>query len=198
MLFMERYRFHSDGALFYVTFSVVDWLPLFVSETGCKVITESLDFCHRQKGLRVNAYVIMPTHLHAILFHADFQAKARRARRGSPDPAAKALEQVVTDFRKFTGRRLADFCAQHMPACFQSVLVERAGGDRERRLWQPTRHPVQIETEYFWQAKIDYLHQNPVRKGLVREAAHWRFSSASYWASGGKTDNDVLLSAIVW
>jgi putative transposase len=181
---MERYRFHSDGALFYVTFSVVDWLPMFVSETACKIVTESLDFCHRQKGLRVNVYVIMPTHLHAILFHADFQAKA--------------LEQVVTDFRKSTGRQLADFCARHMPASFQNVLLEHAGSDRERRLWQRTRHPVQIETENFWQAKIDYLHQNPVRKGLVREAEHWRFSSASYWTSGGKTDNDVPLSAMAW
>src|SRR3954471_15915131 len=86
---MERYRFHTDGALFYVTFSVVDWLPIFVSEAACKIVTESLNFCHRQKGLRINAYMIMPTHLHAVLFHADFQAKA--------------LEQVVTDFRKFTG-----------------------------------------------------------------------------------------------
>jgi len=140
MLLMERYRFLSDGALFYVTFSVVYWLPIFVSETACKIVTESLDFCHRQKGLRVNAYVIMPTHLHAILFHADYQAKA--------------LEQVVTDFRKFTGRQLADFCAQHMPASFQNVLLERAGSDRERRLWQPTRHPVQVETEPFWRAKV--------------------------------------------
>src|SRR5204863_8404084 len=137
-----------------------------------------------QKGLRINAYVIMPTHLHAILFHADLQAKA--------------LEQVVTDLRKFTGRRLADFCAEHTPPCFQSVLAERAGGDRERRLSQPTRHPVPIETEGFWQAKIDYLHCNPLRKGLVRAAEHWRFSSASYWASGGKIESDVLLSAVLW
>ena len=181
---MERYRFHADGALFYATFSVVGWLPLFVAETACKIVTDSLDFCHRRKGLRGNAYVIMPTHFHAMLFHAEFQAKA--------------LEQVVTDFRKFTGRRLADFCAQHLTACFKNVLVERAGGDRERRLWQPTRHPVRNETEPFWQAKIDYLHQKPVRKGLVREATHWRFSSASYWVSGGETDNDVLLNSIVW
>src|SRR5438067_1175679 len=181
---MERYRFHSDGALFYVTFSVVDWLPIFVSEAVCRIVTESLNFCHHQKGLRINAYVIMPTHLHAILLHADFQATA--------------LEHVVTDFRKFTGRRLADFCAQYTPASFQGVLVERAGGDRERRLWQPTRHRLQIETEGFRQAMIDYLHQNPVRKGLVRQAEHWRFSSASCWASGGKHENDVVLSAILW
>jgi hypothetical protein len=70
--------------------------------------------------------------------------------------------------------------------------------DRERYLWQPTRHPVLIETESFWQAKIDYLQHNPVLKGLVRAAEHWRFSSASYWASRGKLENDVLLSAVLW
>jgi putative transposase len=92
---MERYRFHSDGVLFYVTFSVVDWLPIFVSETACKIETESLNFCHRQKGLRVNAYVIMPTHLHAILFHADFQAKALdRAQRRGQETRAEREDQL--------------------------------------------------------------------------------------------------------
>src|SRR5262249_56922203 len=68
-LAMERYRCHPDGALFYLTFTVVDWLPVFVSEQACTIITESLNFCHRAKGLRTNAYVIMPTHMHAICFH---------------------------------------------------------------------------------------------------------------------------------
>jgi hypothetical protein len=34
--------------LFYVTFSVVDWLPIFVSEAACKIVTERRNFCHRQ------------------------------------------------------------------------------------------------------------------------------------------------------
>src|SRR5205085_1976570 len=119
---MERYRFHSDGALFDVTFSVVDWLPVFVSEAACKIVTESLNFCHRQKGLRVNAYVIMPTHLHAIVYHDSFQAKP--------------LENVLTDFRKFTGRQLADYARVHLPRSFTAVFEERSGEDRERRFWQ--------------------------------------------------------------
>jgi hypothetical protein len=59
---MERYRFHSEGVVYFVTFSVVEWLPVFVSERAFKIVTESLNFCHRKKGLRINAYVIMPTH----------------------------------------------------------------------------------------------------------------------------------------
>ena len=119
-----------------------------------------MEFCHHNKRLRINAYVIMPTHVHAIVFNAGF------------DPAA--LDKCLTDFRKFTGRQLSDFCDRQMPACFSDVLREKSGDDRERRFWQPGKHPEQIETETFWQPKFDYLHGNPCRKGLVRRAEWWR------------------------
>jgi REP-associated tyrosine transposase len=179
---MERYRFHADGALYYVTFSLVDWLPIFVSEPACKIIAESLNFCHERKGLRINAYAIMPTHVHAIVFHESF----------TPAP----LEVALTDFRKFTGRQLADFCESHCPPSFREVLRQHASNDRERRVWQPTRHPVQLESEPFWRVKFDYLHENPCRKGLVLKARHWRFSSARYWE--GEPENDVILSSVDW
>jgi putative transposase len=155
---MDRYRFHPDGALFFVTFSVVEWLPAFVTEAACKIVTDSLVFCHHQKGLRTNAYVIMPTHLDAICFHESWQAAD--------------LEKVLFDFRKFTGRQLADYCAQHSPICFSHVFKQHSGGDRERRFWQPTLHAVQIESEDFWQTKLDYLHGNPCGKGLVTRPEH--------------------------
>ncbi len=181
---MERYRFHSDGAVFFVTFSVVQWLPVFVSVGACKILADSLNHCHREKGLRTNAYVIMPSHFHAIVFHVGFDAKR--------------LETVLTDLRKFTGRQLCDFCAKQMPRCFGEVFQQSAGEDRRRRFWQPSRHPEQLESESFWRQKLDYLHENPCRKGLVRRANDWRFSSASYWLGEEQLPNDVILSAIEW
>jgi len=181
---MERYRFYSDGAVYFVTFSIVEWLPVFVSERACQIVSESLNFCHRKKGLRVNAYVIMPTHFHAIVFHESLDAYQ--------------LETVLTDFRKFTGRQLCEHCEQHTPANFSTTLRDSAGKDRRRRFWQPSRHPVQIETEPFWKTKFDYLHLNPCRKGLVTRPEFWRFSSASFWLSEEKSRNDVQLSVLHW
>ncbi len=63
---MERYRISNDGAVCFVTMSIVDWLPVFVSEPACRILSDSLNFCHQRKGPRINAYVIMPTHFHAI------------------------------------------------------------------------------------------------------------------------------------
>jgi len=181
---MERFRFYQDGAVFFVTFSIVEWLPVFVSAEACRFVVDSLNFCHRDKGLRINAYVIMPTHFHAIVFHETFQAAP--------------LENVLTEFRKFTGRKICDYCSRKMPAAFLETFRNAAGDDRTHRCWQPTRHPVQIESEAFWQTKFDYLHENPYRKGLVIRPEHWRFSSASYWIGEKRTENPVQLSALRW
>ena len=181
---MERYRIHSDGAVYFVTYSVVDWLPVFVSEAACRIISDSLKYCHNHKRLRINAYVIMPTHFHAIVFDQQFDSER--------------LLASLSDFRKFTGRNCADYCLQHMPKCFTDVFRHAAGGDRQRQFWQSTRHPEQVETQPFWQQKLEYIHENPYRKGLVTRQEHWRFSSARYWLDEIAPENDVILTALEW
>ena len=181
---MERYRFYPDAPVYYVTFSVVDWLPVFVSERACRIVTDSLNYCHQHKSLRTNAFVVMPTHLHLVVFDAQFDAER--------------LRSTLTDFRKFTGRNLCELCGERMPGCFSEVFRTAAGADRERRFWQPTHHPVAIESERFWRQKSDYLHENPTRKGLVIRPEHWRFSSAAFWLSDGRVPSEVVLSALEW
>ncbi len=181
---MHRYRMHAEAAVYFVTYSVVEWLPVFVSEGACRIVTESLGFCHQEKGLRINAYVIMPTHIHAIFFDKEFDSER--------------LQDGLADFRKFTGRSLSDFCSRNMPPCFAETLRAEATADRQRRFWQPSRHPEAIQSEWFWKQKLDYLHDNPCRKGLVTRADHWRFSSAGFYLSDGQQSCDVTISPIEW
>ena len=179
---MEKYLITKGNGVYFITFTVVDWLPVFIRDTPCQLIVDSLNFCITGKNLRVFAYVIMPNHLHAILFDADFNAER--------------LKQTLNDFRKFTGRQLADYCTQQYPPFYTEVLRKYAGKDRQRRFWQPTQHPVGIFTPDFLQPKVDYIHCNPCRLGLVRQPEHWRFSSATFWLTHNATDTDVNLSDI--
>jgi REP element-mobilizing transposase RayT len=181
---MERYRIRPEFGVYYLTYTVVDWLPVFIGEKTCRIVTESLSFCHSEKQLRINAFVRMPTHIHLITFDADFDSNR--------------LVRTLADFRKFTGRQLSDCCGKTLPSSFADDLRARATEDRERRFWQPSRHPEALENERFWQQKLDYLHDNPCRKGLVRSPQHWRFSSASWYHSDGKEATDVPLTAIAW
>ena len=181
---VERYRIHADAAIYYLTYSVVEWLPVFVSQASCQIVTESLSFCHRAKQLRVNAYVIMPTHLHMIVFDAGWDSER--------------LARTLADLRKFTGRRLSDHCAQHAPRCFTETLRAQALADRERRFWQPSRHAEAIRGEHFWRQKLDYLHDNPCRKGLVLSPERWRYSSAAWHMLGDSQPVDVPLTHLAW
>lgn len=178
----ERYRIGDDAHVYFVTYSIVEWLPVFVSEEPCRIVTESLKFCREKKGLCTNAFVIMPTHMHAIFFDEKFDNER--------------LQQSLTDFRKFTGRSLSDYCVGHLPKCFLETLRASSTADRERRFWQPSRHPEAIVTEKFWRQKLDYLHENPCRKGLVKRGADWRFSSAAHYVSDGSEACDVKISPL--
>jgi putative transposase len=181
---MELYRIQAEGAVYFVTYTIVDWLPVFVSGDACQIVTDSLTFCHAQKGLRINSFVIMPTHMHAIVFHETYKSEP--------------LRTALGEFRRFTGHELSKFCETRCPPCFAEALERAAGSDRDRRFWQPSRHPEVIETERFWEQKFNYLHENPCRKGLVRRAAEWRYSSAAYVLSDGRESCDVPISAIAW
>ena len=46
--------------------------------------------------------------------------------------------------------------------------------------------------------ELDYLHDNPRRKGLVRDGMSWRFSSAGYWLLDPPGESDVMLTALEW
>jgi putative transposase len=181
---MESYQIHPDTAVYYFTFTTLHWLPIFVTKEACQIVSGSLNYCHTHKQLRINAFVIMPTHLHLIAFDADFDAQR--------------LRQTLMDVRKFTGRQLSDYCEHQMPAIFGQRLALTPRGDRARQFWQQSRHAEAIRSRPFWQSKLSYLHDNPRRKGLVRDVTHWRFSSAAYWLLDPPGESDVWLTAIEW
>lgn len=181
---METYRIHTDASVYYVTYSVVQWLPVFVTEDACQIVTDSLAWCHTHKGLRINAYVIMPTHMHAIFFDHQFDS-AR-------------LAATLAAFRRHSGKALCEYAASHLPPCFSRTLANSARTDRRRQFWQHTRHPIGLASKSLWEQKLQYLHDNPRRKGLVRYPEDWRFFSARHYLHGKDEGQEVTISPIDW
>ena len=179
-----RYRIVDGALVYFVAFSLVEGLPVFVSDEPCKIVTDSLNFCREKKGLCTNAFVILPTHMHMIVFDEAYDNER--------------LQRSLTDFRRFTGRSLNDYCAGRLPSCFLESLRDSSTTDRERRFWQPSRHPEAIVSETLGKQKLDCLHENPRRKGLVRRAANRRFSSTEHYVSDGRETCDVKISAVDW
>jgi uncharacterized protein len=73
-----------------------------LDEAACKVVTDSLNFCIQKKCMGVNAYVIMPTHLHAIVFDVEFNSERLK----HSLPSFLACNRTVCLMIKFAGKKL--------------------------------------------------------------------------------------------
>lgn len=104
-------------------------------------------------GLRYDliAWVVMPNHVHVLI----------RAYQGVP------LAKIVQSWKSFTGRRIRALASQ-------SHSVPPSD-----RIWMREYWDRYIRDERHFQAVIEYIHQNPVKAGLVKRAEEWRWSSAA-------------------
>jgi REP element-mobilizing transposase RayT len=145
------------------------------------VLVESLAYCRERKGLSVFAYVIMPTHFHAIV-GADSQSE---------------LTPIMRDLKRHTAWKLVETLKAmgwELPLRAFRKAAEIDGRGNEHKVWQEEFHPVALQSEQIFNQKLSYLHENPVRKGLVRKAEDWWYSSARAWLDGeeGPLKVDVL------
>ena len=61
------------------------------------------------------------------------------------------------------------------------------------QVWIQDNHPQELDTNFLMEQKLEYLHMNPVKAGLVQNPENYKYSSASnYYGSGGTLDVTIL------
>lgn len=166
------YRVQREGHyLYFITSTIVDWLPLFSFDGTCDILLDGFTYCREQKGLLLHAYVIMPTHFHAIV---------------SSEPQTK-LPGIMRDFKRYTSgaitRRLASDGEQSLLR-IMAKIASTSRGNVNYKVWQNGYRPIAIFSHSFLRQKLNYIHNNPVRKGWVECAEEWRYSSAGLYVRG--------------
>ncbi|MDP1841579.1 MAG: hypothetical protein Q8L19_24015, partial [Reyranella sp.] len=63
----SRYTIREPGGLYFITCTVVKWIPLFTRKPYFDILMDSLRFCRQHKGLKIYAYVILDNHLHLVV-----------------------------------------------------------------------------------------------------------------------------------
>ena len=63
----EKYKFHDPEGTYFITMSTVGWVDVFTRPELKHVIIDSLKYCQKEKGLVINAWCLMPSHLHMIV-----------------------------------------------------------------------------------------------------------------------------------
>ena len=164
----SRYRINEPDRPHFITATIVEWLPVFNTAHCCDIIVRSFEFARAHKGLRIYGWVILDTHLHAIV-------------------AGPELARTIADLKKFTaGEILAQVKTERREWLLNQFAYFKAKYKRtsQHQVWQEGVHPQSIASDEMMLQKLEYLHNNPVKRGLVAAPEHWRYSSAHEWLPG--------------
>jgi putative transposase len=169
----DRYLINDQHELYFLTCTVVHWIDLFTRIEYKQVIAESLTYCIKNKGLEIFGWVLMTNHLHLI-------CRCKESFR---------MSDFLRDFKKFTSKKLIDTIIE-IPESRRDWLLDKFSFTARSthraenfKLWQDGSHAVCLAHIDAFQ-KLDYVHLNPVRAGIVEEPHHYTYSSAIDYAGG--------------
>ncbi len=167
------YQIHDQSATYYMTFQVVEWVDIFTRPHYKQIITSSFEFCRKQKGLQLYAYVIMTNHLHLI----------------AGTKSGYNLSDTIRDFKKFTAHQLlkdmhgdAESRKDWMLKRFEFAAA-RHTRNSNFQIWTHENHPIELFSMPVIKQKMNYIHQNPVRAGIVLNPEDYVYCSASNYAN---------------
>jgi REP element-mobilizing transposase RayT len=168
----DGYKIRDQTLPHFITATVVDWVDVFTRTSYRDVVVACLDFCIRDKAMVLYGYVIMSNHIHMIVQSGDGD-----------------LAGLLRDFKKFTASKILEKIKSD-PESRREWMLEHFklatdGHSRNKnyQFWQYGNHPEEIYSNKFMWSKLDYIHLNLVRAGIVAKASHYIYSSASNYVS---------------
>jgi REP element-mobilizing transposase RayT len=171
------YQIYNQQDLYFLTVTTVDWVDVFTRPVYKNIIIDSLRYCISNKGLEVYGYVIMTNHLHLIV----------------RNPTDFGLSATIRDFKKFTAKSIIETVNKE-PESRREWLLHRFlwnAAQHERnsihQVWQQHNHAVEIRSRQFFDQRLNYIHQNPVRAEIVAAPEDYIYSSAYELSGRGST-----------
>jgi len=162
------YKITNQNLPHFITATVVDWVDIFTRKNYRDIVIECLDYCIKNKSMILYGYVIMSNHIHMIV----------QSENGE-------LSDLLRDFKKFTATKIIAKIKSD-PESRREWMLERFklateshSRNKNYQFWQYGNHPEEIYSTKFLWSKLDYIHLNPVRAGIVEKASHYTYSSAS-------------------
>jgi len=172
-----------DNPCLSITSVAHDRLPVFRTDALKNLVCAALAEARTSGGFAIFAYAIMPDHLHVIT------------------DGARKPSDTLRFLNGISSRRVIDYLKEHD---YATSLAKLRDGGKPRghvySLWDGHSHALPLFSETFFMQRVNYIHQNPVRTGLVERAEDYRWSSVRCWKRWPRDDEPLLpdLEKIVW
>ena len=152
---------------YFTTATILNWIPLLERNDFKDIVIDSLRFAVMNKRALVYAFVIMNNHFHVV-----WQILT-----------PFTLCDVRQNMLKYTAQQLRSMLLEN-PDYYPLEKFRVDRGDRTYQIWERNPLSIEIYSDKVLKQKINYIHNNLVKKGL--DDVSYKYSSASYYATGIK------------
>ena len=163
-------KFDDNSYAHFITTKTYHHYPYFRDEELCQIMVEELKFYSRKYGFDLIGYVIMPDHLHLLVWW-DKEEKPRLS-----------ISAIMRGIKGATAKRIIDLIqGKGLERMLQSTRRSADSKSHRQslkyRLWQPGCYDFDIYSETKLLEKLDYMHNNPITAGLVSSSECYKWSS---------------------
>jgi putative transposase len=157
-------HFDHDGRVRFITFPCHERLPILTNNEFREIVARSIDDARARHAFRLLAYVIMPEHLHLVIW---------------PEEESK-VGTVVGWMKQEAARGIAKLLRETRSPQLDRLEVTR---DRVKKLalWERRCFDHNCRDTDSIREKVQYCHNNPVKRELVPDPSRWRFSSYNWY-----------------
>jgi putative transposase len=162
-------RYDIPGDAHFITFSCFRRLPLLAKDRSRRWLLDAIALGRAKQQYHLWAYVIMPEHAHLVI-----------------SPQGARISAILTTIKQSTSKAALNWLQQYSPEFLDELVDLQPNGRKAHRFWQRGGgYDRNLRSVRDIHEKIRYVHDNPVRRGLVTLAVDWPWSSARAWASSG-------------
>lgn len=165
-------HYHELGDCHELTFSCYRRMPLLTNDNWRKMLCRSIARALEAHNFRLVAFVLMPEQSHLLVY---------------PTTGEPRIDRFLFAVKRPYSYRIKQELVEHNSPLLETLTIRERPGKSTFRYWQEgPGYDRNFSGERATMNAINDIHENPVRRGLVRQARDWKWSSARWYESDGQ------------
>ncbi len=174
-------RSDEPNQIHFVTFSCYRRLQFFRHDSVKLTFINAMKRCREKFDIRWIGYVIMPEHVHLLV--------APQAKGSDQITPMARLMNTLKGSSGHDGKEALREVWRRDHSLGTRALDAWATGEEPKPFWKPRGYDFNVVRDDTLLSKLEYIHKNPIRRGLIDRPEQWRWSSFRHYELG---DNSLI------
>ncbi|MFA5318039.1 MAG: hypothetical protein WC323_00990 [Patescibacteria group bacterium] len=163
-----RNKVFIPNEIYFITFTIFGWQPIFLDDKYCGLVYKWFDYMKGNYQNKIHSYVIMPNHIHCLIFISN---KSPHISRLIQNAKRFLAYQIVSILEKEKNQELLNYFQQYAKTKYNA----------KHKIFTDRYDSLIIQSQKLFLEKLNYIHNNPCAKhwNLADSPEDYKYSSAS-------------------